>query len=138
MLLRLNDRGDAVKELQAKLGLKADGHFGPVTQAAVIVFQKNHGLVADGIVGPSTMAKLGMSQTNNPAIIRVLTRTDFINAGAELQCNGKAVLDLVVVSLDPGQLRLQICVLQIRCQPALILIQIHIAHLTFNSYFAQG
>ncbi len=87
MLLRLNDRGDAVKELQAKLGLKADGHFGPVTQAAVIVFQKNHGLVADGIVGPSTLAKLGVSQTNNPAIIRVLTKTDFINAGAELQCN---------------------------------------------------
>ena len=28
--------------------------------------------------------------------------------------------------------------LQIRSQPALILIQIHIAHLTFNSYFAQG
>jgi hypothetical protein len=58
--------------------------------------------------------------------------------GAELQCNGKAVLDLVVVPLDLGQLRLQICVLQIRCQPALILILIHIAHLTFVIFDHNG
>ena len=58
--------------------------------------------------------------------------------GAKLQRNGEAVLDLVVISLDLGQFRLQICVFQICCQPALILILIHIAHLTFVIFDHNG
>ncbi len=86
MLLRLNDRGDAVKDLQTKLGLKADGHFGPLTQAAVIAFQKKVGLSADGIVGPATFAKLGVKE-EIVVSAGVLTKEDFINAGKLLGCH---------------------------------------------------
>lgn len=41
-------------QLQKKLGLKADGVFGPKTKAAVIGFQKSHKLETDGIVGKIT------------------------------------------------------------------------------------
>jgi peptidoglycan hydrolase-like protein with peptidoglycan-binding domain len=36
-----------------------DAELGPMTQAAVIQFQKHHGLVPDGIVGPKTRMALG-------------------------------------------------------------------------------
>ena len=48
----------AVKELQAILGLKADGIFGKATKAAVIAFQRKKGLTADGIVGQKTWTAL--------------------------------------------------------------------------------
>jgi peptidoglycan DL-endopeptidase CwlO len=57
-LLRVGSRGPAVAKLQRKLGITADGIFGPVTRAAVRSFQKRHGLVVDGIVGPQTRAAL--------------------------------------------------------------------------------
>jgi peptidoglycan hydrolase-like protein with peptidoglycan-binding domain len=50
--------GPLVKELQVRLGVDADGTFGPKTEAAVRAFQKNGGLVPDGIVGPKTWAVL--------------------------------------------------------------------------------
>lgn len=56
--------GDAVKLLQKKLNARGhhlveDGIFGPMTNAAVMAFQRSHGLVVDGIVGPRTWAALG-------------------------------------------------------------------------------
>ena len=56
--LRRTMSGDAVKQLQTKLGINADGKFGPKTEAAVRVFQRNHNLVPDGIVGPKTWAAM--------------------------------------------------------------------------------
>ncbi len=59
-VLKLGDRGEAVKFLQQKLltlelfSGTVDGIFGPKTEAAVKVFQKNMGLSADGIVGKET------------------------------------------------------------------------------------
>lgn len=44
----------ANKEIQKKVGVTADGVFGPITTAAVKKFQKAHHLSADGIVGPKT------------------------------------------------------------------------------------
>jgi murein DD-endopeptidase MepM/ murein hydrolase activator NlpD len=57
--LKVGAKGAAVKLLQTKLGVTADGDFGPKTKAAVIAFQKKHGLKADGIAGPSTWEKVG-------------------------------------------------------------------------------
>lgn len=56
--LRRPDSGDLVKKVQAKVGVVADGNFGPKTEAAVRAFQQAHGLVPDGIIGPKTWAAL--------------------------------------------------------------------------------
>lgn len=50
--------GPAVAEVQAALGVPADGVFGRQTQAAVMAFQRNCGLAVDGIVGPETWSAL--------------------------------------------------------------------------------
>ena len=52
--LRRGDRGDAVKRVQEKLGVEADGKFGPNTEVTVRRFQSARGMVPDGIVGPKT------------------------------------------------------------------------------------
>lgn len=57
--LRKGSRGDAVKRVQRKLGLAADGVFGSGTEAAIKKWQEANGLVADGVVGPKSLAKMG-------------------------------------------------------------------------------
>jgi peptidoglycan hydrolase-like protein with peptidoglycan-binding domain len=52
-------RHAAVVGLQRRLGIAADGIFGPGTRAAVKRFQRRHGLTADGVVGPATWRALG-------------------------------------------------------------------------------
>jgi putative chitinase len=56
--LRRGSTGDAVKQMQRKLGIAADGDFGPSTEATVRRWQTANGLTADGIVGPKTLAVL--------------------------------------------------------------------------------
>jgi len=56
--LRRGSKGDAVKQIQRKLGLAADGDFGPGTEAAVKKWQEANGLVADGIIGPKSLQAL--------------------------------------------------------------------------------
>jgi GH24 family phage-related lysozyme (muramidase) len=56
--LRRGDRGEAVKGLQAELGVDRDGIFGPGTEAMLRARQRALGLVADGIAGPKTWAVL--------------------------------------------------------------------------------
>ena len=51
-------RGEDVKFVQANVGADVDGDFGPMTAAAVKVFQAAHDLDADGIVGPNTWSVL--------------------------------------------------------------------------------
>jgi peptidoglycan hydrolase-like protein with peptidoglycan-binding domain len=58
--VRRGDRDSVdVRHLQERLGLTADGDFGPKTEAAVKAFQAVHGLTPDGVVGPLTWATLG-------------------------------------------------------------------------------
>lgn len=45
--LKQGDRGEDVKVVQRKLGIDADGIFGPKTRDAVIAFQREHGLAPD-------------------------------------------------------------------------------------------
>lgn len=56
--VRLGSKGAVVRYVQAVLGLKVDGNFGPVTDRAVRAFQKKHRLLSDGIVGPITYSKM--------------------------------------------------------------------------------
>jgi peptidoglycan hydrolase-like protein with peptidoglycan-binding domain len=54
--LKRGSRGDAVKTVQAKVGVAPDGIYGPGTEAAVRAFQRSRNEVPDGIVGPKTWA----------------------------------------------------------------------------------
>lgn len=60
-VLRNGSDNDAalVKIVQAKIGVPADGIFGPNTLAAVRAFQSANGITADGIVGPDTWKLIG-------------------------------------------------------------------------------
>jgi len=56
VLLKPGTRGDAVKRLQEKLGVGADGQYGSGTETALRDYQQKNGLVADGMAGPATLA----------------------------------------------------------------------------------
>jgi hypothetical protein len=65
--LRRGSTNELVEQVQAKVGVAADGNFGPNTEAAVRAFQRAHGLVPDGIVGPKTWAALdGVATPTTP------------------------------------------------------------------------
>ncbi len=51
----------SIRLLQHKLGVAADGVFGPGTKTAVKAFQRAHGMAADGVVGKGTWSALGVS-----------------------------------------------------------------------------
>ena len=50
MLIKLGSKGGDVKSLQEKLGITADGSFGPGTEKAVKEWQTKNGLTVDGII----------------------------------------------------------------------------------------
>lgn len=56
--LRRGAKGELVKQIQFTIGIPDDGVFGPNTEAAVRIFQRNHTLVPDGIVGPKTWSEI--------------------------------------------------------------------------------
>ena len=58
MLLKNGSKGEDVKRLQIKLGITADGSFGPGTEKAVKQWQSTNGLTADGVVGDGTWSKM--------------------------------------------------------------------------------
>jgi peptidoglycan hydrolase-like protein with peptidoglycan-binding domain len=59
-ILKRGLSGEPVKILQAKLGVTADGAFGPGTETALKDYQQKHGLKVDGIAGPDTFAQMGL------------------------------------------------------------------------------
>jgi cell wall-associated NlpC family hydrolase len=58
--LQYGDHGSAVRWVQRKLNVRASGHFGPRTRAAVRRFQHRHGLHRTGRVGYPTWRALGV------------------------------------------------------------------------------
>jgi putative chitinase len=69
MLLKVGSRGEEVKQLQAKLGLSADGVFGPGTEKEVKKWQIEHDLTPDGLVGNGTWAKMFGESTTPVSVI---------------------------------------------------------------------
>jgi hypothetical protein len=70
VVVKRGHRGSAVRQIQSKLGIPADGVFGPQTERAVRRFQRSEGLVADGIVGPQTRAALGLEPFSSNKVRR--------------------------------------------------------------------
>jgi putative chitinase len=70
MLLKVGSKGDDVKKLQTKLGLTADGSFGPNTENKVKEWQQSNGLTADGIVGDGTWSKMFGVTTQETQVIK--------------------------------------------------------------------
>jgi putative chitinase len=56
--IQRGSQGATVAAVQAKLGLTADGDFGPGTEKALKNWQAANGLTPDGIAGPATLARL--------------------------------------------------------------------------------
>ena len=80
MLLKVGSKGDDVKKLQTKLGLTADGSFGPGTEKAVKAWQTANGLKADGIVGDGTWAKMFAGESTATPVAKpavVIPPSDF-------------------------------------------------------------
>ena len=61
-ILKRGLKGAPVKRLQEKLGISADGDFGPGTEKAVKAYQQSNGLSVDGIAGPDTFAAMGLHE----------------------------------------------------------------------------
>lgn len=74
-ILKRGLAGEPVKILQAKLGVGADGQFGPATEEALKAYQKEHGLSVDGIAGPDTFIALGLPEL---VLLTVGTRGDAV------------------------------------------------------------
>jgi peptidoglycan hydrolase-like protein with peptidoglycan-binding domain len=59
-ILKRGLSGEPVKVMQGKLGVTADGIFGPGTETALKEYQKAHGLQVDGVAGPDTFTQMGL------------------------------------------------------------------------------
>jgi putative chitinase len=77
MLLKNGSKGEEVKQLQAKLGLTADGNFGPMTETKVKEWQAINGLTADGIVGDGTWGKMFGTTVSTPTASAVIPSSSF-------------------------------------------------------------
>jgi len=58
-ILRKGLKAVPVKRLQERLGVTADGDFGPGTEKALRDFQSANGLTIDAIAGPDTFTAMG-------------------------------------------------------------------------------
>ena len=74
VIVKRGDRGPAVRSIQQKLRITADGVFGPYTERAVKRFQTRRDLVPDGIVGPLTRAALGLRPFSTSSVRRTSVR----------------------------------------------------------------
>jgi peptidoglycan hydrolase-like protein with peptidoglycan-binding domain len=71
ILLKQGTKGSTVKSLQEKLGITADGQFGPGTEKAVRDYQAKNSLKADGIAGPATLAQMKLFKEVTPETVKM-------------------------------------------------------------------
>lgn len=76
MLLNIGSKGEDVKTLQNKIGIAADGSFGPATEAKVKEWQAANGLTADGVVGDVTWAKMFNNNLVNTPVLTSLFKLE--------------------------------------------------------------
>ena len=65
--VRRGMRGPMVAQVQVLIGIKSDGVFGAMTEAAAREAQRRLGITPDGIVGPKTWQALTRAKTGTPA-----------------------------------------------------------------------
>lgn len=82
--LRIGSKGSDVILLQQKLVIKADGIFGPNTEAAVKKYQSEHGCTPDGIVGPHTWDALGVQSGVGRVIDEIIIHCSATKEGLEV------------------------------------------------------
>ena len=75
IVLKKGHKGSAVKAVQRKLGLTADGNFGSATAQAVKRFQKRNGLDTDGMVGPATRRAMELPAFKSSSVTKGGTKT---------------------------------------------------------------
>ena len=61
-ILRKGLKAVPVKRLQERLGVTADGDFGPGTEKALRDFQSANGLTIDAIAGPDTFTAMSLHE----------------------------------------------------------------------------
>jgi len=71
VLLKSGTKGAAVKALQEKLGIAADGQFGAATEKALKDYQKANSLTADGVAGPATLAQMKLFKEITPETVKM-------------------------------------------------------------------
>jgi putative chitinase len=72
-MLKIGSQGNLVKQLQEKLGITADGAFGPGTDKALKEWQTKNGLTADGVAGETTLSKMGIQI---PVVVKETLKTE--------------------------------------------------------------
>jgi hypothetical protein len=90
--LRYGSRGSAVRDLQRRLRISADGWFGPQTRKAVRTFQHSHHLRVTGVVDAATWRKLPAPPKVKHAAPSKAKRTTYAATGVE-HLNWRALAD---------------------------------------------
>ena len=95
VLLKEGTRGDAVKTLQEKLGVAADGQFGPGTEKAVRDYQQKNGLVADGMAGPATLAHMKLFKEITDETVKASQVPSVAGAAAAAGAGMRSIWDTI-------------------------------------------
>ena len=95
VLLKEGTRGDAVKTLQEKLGVAADGQFGPGTEKAVSDYQQKNGLVADGMAGPATLAHMKLFKEITDETVKASQVPSVAGAAAAAGAGMRSIWDTI-------------------------------------------
>ena len=95
VLLKQGTRGDAVKKLQDKLGIDADGQFGSGTEKAVRDYQQKNGLVADGMAAPATLAHMKLFKEITDETVKASQVPSVAGAAAAAGAGMRSIWDTI-------------------------------------------